>query len=69
MRSNMAKYALELVPFTVPTYVTVKREPGRREDGFRPPIELKLSELDAETLDELCTEFRKSVFKAAGYNG
>lgn len=64
----MPTIQLELNPFQVPSRVTVKMKPGSREDGFRPPVELKLTELSPVDLDVMCEEFRTAVFKAAGYN-
>ena len=64
----MASVQLELLPFPVPTGVIVKVKPGRREDGFRPAPELKLTELSPVDLDAMCEEFRTAVFNAAGYN-
>jgi hypothetical protein len=64
----VASIQVELNPFPVPTGVTVKMKPGRREDGFRPAPELKLTELSPVDLDAMCEEFRTAVFNAAGYN-
>lgn len=57
---------LELQPFDVPTCVNRISKPGLRQDGFKPVESYPLSELDAETLDVMCDEFRASVFKIAG---
>lgn len=56
----------ELLPFTVPNYVLVKRKPGRRQDGinFDGP-KYHLSELPHETLEKLCAQFRGSIFEKA----
>lgn len=62
----MASIQIELNPFLVPTGATVKRKPGRREDGFRPAEEIKLADLPYEVLDAMCNEFRTGVMEAAG---
>lgn len=60
------KIELDLVPFNIPNYILVKGKPCKREDGFKEAIKFHLSELDSLTLDKLCEEFRKEVFKKAG---
>ena len=63
----MASIKVDLVPFTVPTGVSVKQKPGLRQDGMRFAQQLKLSELSPDELNAMCEEFRVSVFEAAGY--
>lgn len=57
---------VKLQPFRVPNFVLTEPPAGRREDG---PIEVlpkyALSELDDETLDALCQQFRDDVFAKA----
>lgn len=55
-----ADIAIELNPFTVPNFVTLVHKAGFDKGS------IALSELPAETLDKLCNEFRKNVFKRAG---
>jgi len=57
--------AVELQPFTVPNYVTVKMPPGKREDGFREAPKYALHELDNRTLIRLCDEFKDAVLRKA----
>lgn len=61
----MATYSVKLMPFPVPTAVRVQLA-GLRQDGMKPLPEILLSDLSVETLEELCREFRASVFDAAG---
>ena len=62
--------SLEIHPFSIPEHVFSVQKPGLRQEGFNPTIGVKyhLSELDEETLDKLCNEFRKSVFEIAGFD-
>lgn len=71
---------IDLVPFSAPDYVNEKSypdptvaptlgeptRPGQEVKLTRQAIQLMLCDLDAETLDKMCDEFRKSVFKKAG---
>lgn len=59
------KTELELNPFSVPNYVTVKMPPGNKQDGFREAPKFHLSELSEETLNALCEQFKKDVFEKA----
>lgn len=60
------KIELKLRPFPIPDGVTIDRPPGLRQDGFIPAPVLKLGELDEETLEQLCEQFKDAVFKKAG---
>lgn len=67
----MATINLELVPFEVPTEAVIVMPPGKpqlREDGFKTTAKpsIPLSDLSEETLSELCEEFTRAVFAAAG---
>ena len=57
---------IELVPFTVPDFVSIKGTVGKREDGFKPTQTVPLKNLEISDLVELCREFRESVFLKAG---
>ena len=61
-----AKLEIELKPFAVPNFVLVERTQSAIEHGVEEPSTLHLSELDADTLDRLCYEFRVAVFQKAG---
>lgn len=61
----MAEIKLELVPFPVPSYVSIQWPPGRREDGIQQDRKIPLHELSAETLHEMVNEFKKAVFTKA----
>lgn len=60
---------VELIPFRVPNYVLTKQQPKNKGEGvsFDGP-KYHLSELDDETLDKLCDQFRKDVFAKAHNN-
>ncbi|MCW8988351.1 MAG: hypothetical protein OQK75_11860 [Gammaproteobacteria bacterium] len=61
------KLNIELKPFIVPEYVLIKQKPKSRQEGFNAnPEKFHLKDLDAETLGQLCDEFRASVFTKAG---
>jgi hypothetical protein len=61
----MASVKLELQPFPVPTEVTVKMPPAKREDGIKPGIKLALVDLDDATLEALIDEFVAGVMAVA----
>lgn len=61
-----AKIELDLVPFNVPNFVLVKEKPRKRQEGFAEGMKFRLADLDAATLDKLCEEFKKEIFKKAG---
>lgn len=61
-----AKIILKLKPFTVPNFVIVEEQPKERSEGFQEGRKFALKELDFETLEMLCLEFRKEVFEKAG---
>lgn len=60
------KHTIELQPFSVPNFVRPVAKPGLRQDGFVETPAIPLAELDADTLDAMCAEFRKAVFSKAG---
>lgn len=53
---------VDIKPFEVPGAVETKISPGSRAAAKL----FSLSELDPETLDKLCSDFRKAVFDKAG---
>jgi hypothetical protein len=58
------KFEISLEPFMTPNFVRmVTRSPAEKSD--RIPT-LPLLEIDAETLDRLCDQFRTDVFNKAG---
>lgn len=60
------KIKVKLKSFTVPNYVIT--EGGAHKvggDEFVDPLKYRLSELDSETLEKLCEEFTRAVFKKA----
>ena len=56
---------VKLQPFKVPNYVLAEVPFGRREEGIQEGPKYSLEDLDAETLDRLCDEFRNAVFLKA----
>ena len=63
----MIKYNIELEPFRTPNYVMVKQEVRLRQEG--PCLDspkYHVRDIDAETLGQLCDEFRKAIFEKAG---
>lgn len=62
----MAKTVIKLLPFDVPHLVYPAANVGSRSEGFIPKKGIPLSDLDGETLEEMCSEFRANVFKQAG---
>lgn len=66
----MAFIQFEINPFPIPTGVTVKLPPGRRQDGIRPMPETLLHQLDKATVEQLCDDFKASVLAQwAKYQG
>lgn len=64
----MTTIKLKLRPFTVPSYVSAEMPPRPKQDGLQALPQFHISELDDETLEALCTQFRSDVFakKKAG---
>ena len=56
---------VKLQPFRVPNYVIVDMPPRLRQEGMSEAPKYHLSELDNETLEELCRQFREDVFTKA----
>lgn len=61
-----ASIEVKLKPFNVPNFVLVDEPLKERQDGFSEGRKYALSELDAETLEALCWEFKQEVFAKAG---
>lgn len=57
---------VELQPFEIPVYVNVVEPPKLKQAGFSKLRQIPLNELSAETLEQLCREFRRGVFRVAG---
>lgn len=58
---------VKLHPFAVPDYVFVETPPRPRQEGFAEGPKFHLKELSEETLNSLCDNFRKEVFRKSGY--
>ena len=57
---------VKLKPFSVPNYVIIEPKPRPKEDGYTDSPNLRLADLDSETLQRLCDNFSMEVFKKAG---
>ena len=57
---------IKLLPFKVPNFVLTEAQPKPRPEGFQKAPKYALCELDAETLEQMCEEFTRSVFEKAG---
>ena len=62
----MAEQKLDLHPWTVPNFCIVKMPSRVRQDGLGEAPKFALAEVDAETLAQLCDDFRAEVFRKAG---
>lgn len=56
---------VELTPFEVPKFVTLKQRIGQRQDGFVEAEQIPLSDLSIAALDELCLAFKREVYANA----
>ena len=56
----------ELKPWLTPNFVSEKEPVGKREDGVTWAAKYSIQDVPAETLSELCDQFRKEVFEKAG---
>lgn len=57
---------IELNPFVTPSFVSEKSKPRNRGEGFKINPSWPLSEVDADTLAQLCDDWRVEVFRKAG---
>lgn len=57
---------IELQPWQTPNFVIVKVPPRPRQEGWQEAPKFPLSEVDAETLAQMCEAFRVEVFRKAG---
>lgn len=76
MKATVTDVTVLLCPFSVPTHVTEQRAvpmatatPPKPDEYVPPCISTRsfyLSEIPAETLLEMCEDFKQEVFKRAG---
>lgn len=59
-------FKVKLRPWMTPNCVIAEMPPRPRQDGFRESPSWPLSDVDVETLSQLCDKFRREVFKKAG---
>lgn len=57
---------IELQPFGTPNFVIQKMAPRPKQEGMIECPKYHLRELDADTLAELCDQFRREIFEKAG---
>jgi hypothetical protein len=58
---------IKLAPFEVPQFVNeLLTRPVQRQDGISLKSRYLLADIEAETLSELCDQFRHDVFMKAG---
>lgn len=62
----MASISVQLRPFTVPNFVIPVSKPGQRQDGIKFAEGIPLKDLNWETLNSMCADFRVAVFAKAG---
>lgn len=64
----MPNISLKIRPLTVPNFVVIDVPPGRVPKYETPSstLSVQISELDEETLAQLCDDFKKSLFEKAG---
>lgn len=74
----MPNISFKIKPFQVPNFAIVEVPKSQQETVYRgdersfnaasagSTISIPLSDVDAESLSDLCDEFRKSVFEKAG---
>ena len=65
MSTIISTITVKLKPFSVPNFVVGEVPYHSRQDGLQEAPKYHLSELSAETLSEMCDEFRRSVFEKA----
>jgi hypothetical protein len=66
-RVNMlVPVSLDIVEFPVPDKVSVRGSLDLKSMGFTDNRTVHLSELDTDTLEVLCKQFRQDVFAKAG---
>lgn len=56
---------IKLRPFSIPNFVIQEMPPRTKQEGFSNAPSYYLSEVDAETLSDMCDKFREEIFKKA----
>ena len=62
----MANVKLALVPWIVPNFVRGQMPPRPRQEGIQDAPSFALSGVDADTLAQMCDDFRAEIFRKAG---
>ncbi len=62
----MPTLKMDVNPWIVPNFVSLRMPPGKRQDGWTPAPGLPLSEVDPRTLADMCAAFRAEIFRKAG---
>lgn len=56
---------VKLQPIKTPNFVFAEEPPRSRSEGFKEGAKFHISELDDDTLDELCRQFKDDLFAKA----
>ena len=56
----MAHISIEIKPIMIPDYVTLKRVPGKHQDGIYPATPIRIEDLPLDVLKELLDDFVSS---------
>ena len=62
----MPDVKLAVVPWSVPNFVILQFAPRPRQEGFTEAPKLELAAVEADTLAQMCDDFRAEVFRKAG---
>jgi hypothetical protein len=57
---------VDLNPWMTPNFVTGKVSPRARQEGMTEGPKWHISDVDADTLSQMCDDFRAEIFKKAG---
>jgi len=61
----MAKFNIDLIPFTIPDSVLLTLPPGTKQDGFTAGPKIPLGDIQDDILHEMCDDFRTAIFERA----
>lgn len=56
---------VNLNPWQVPNFATVKQKPGKREDGPQPAVTIPVADLSQEALDNLAQAWLADLYNKA----
>ena len=61
-----ATLKVKLHPMNVPNYINAESPAGTRQEGFAEGPKYHVRDLEPETLEALCVDYRKRLFENAG---